>query len=259
MTVSSPHTPPPPPGAPMPRKGMSPLAWVGIGCGAILLLAVAAIVVGGYIFKTKVVDPVAENPTMAAAEMIVRMNPELELVSSDREKGTLTVRNKKDGEVVTVDASKISENGSISFETDEGKTVIDTSGAQEGGDGTIKVSGADGQEMTFGGGDAPKNLPDWVPVYPGSTSQSAFDASSNGERTASFTLTSDDSVEDVMAFYEEKFNSAGLKVTKSTAETDGQLTGMVSGTSEDDKRSVLVAVSTAEGKTQAQTTFSIKP
>jgi hypothetical protein len=258
MTVSSPYTPPPPPGAPAPRKGMSPLAWVGIGCGAILLLGILAVGVGGYIFKKKVVDPVTENPTMAAAEMIVRMNPDLELVSSDRENGTITVKNKQDGEVVTLNASDI-ENGNFTIETDEGKTVIDTSGAQEGGDGTIKVSGADGQEMTFGGGDMPKNLPDWVPVYPGSTSQSAFDASSNGERTASFTLTSGDSVEDVMAFYEEKFNGAGLKVTKSTAETDGQLTGMVSGTSEDDKRSVLVAVSTADGKTQAQTTFSVKP
>ena len=257
MTVSSP-TPPPPPGAPAPRKGLSPLAWVGIGCGAILLLSIAAVVVGGYIFKTKVIDPAAENPTMAAAEMIVRMNPDLELVSSDRENGTLTVRNKKDGEVVTLNASDI-ENGNFTIETKEGKTVIDTSGAQEGGDGQIKVSGPDGQEMTFGGGDMPKNLPDWVPVYPGATSQSAFDASSNGERTASFTLTTDDSVEDVMAFYEEKFNGAGLKVSKSTAETDGQLTGMVSGSSEDDKRSVFVSITTAEGKTQASTTFSVKP
>lgn len=258
MTVSSPHTPPPPPGAPMPRKGMSPLAWIGIGCGAILLLGVLAVGVGGYIFKKKVVDPVAENPTMAAAEMIVRMNPELELVSSDREKGTLTVRNKKDGEVVTLNASDI-ENGNFTIETDEGKTVIDTSGAQEGGDGTIKVSGADGQELTFGGGDAPKNLPDWVPVYPGATAQGAFDATSNGERSAQFTLLSDDSIEEIMAFYEEKFNGAGLKVTKSTAEADGQRTGMLSGSSEDDKRTVLVVVGPAEGKTQATTTFTVKP
>lgn len=258
MTVSSPHTPPPPPGAPIPRKGMSTLAWVGIGCGAILLLSVLALGVGGYVFKKKVVDPAMDNPTMAAAEVAIRMNPDLELVSSDRENGTLTVRNKKDGEVVTLNASDI-ENGNFTIETDEGKTVIDTSGAQEGGDGTIKVSGADGQEMTFGGGEAPKNLPDWVPVYPGATAQGAFDATANGERTASFGLVSDDSVEDVMAFYEEKFNGAGLKVSKSTAETDGQLTGMVSGTSEDDKRSVFVAISTVEGKTQASTTFTVKP
>lgn len=257
MTVSSP-TPPPPPGAPIPRKGLSPLAWVGIGCGAILLLSIAAVIVGGYVFKKKVIDPAAENPTMAAAEMIVRMNPDLEMVSSDREKGTITVRNKKDGEVVTLDASEI-EKGNFTVETKEGKTVIDTSGAQEGGDGQIKVSGPDGQEMSFGGGDMPKNLPDWVPVYPGATSQSAFDASSNGERTASFTLSSDESVEDMMAFYEEKLGGAGLKVSKTTAETDGQLTGIISGSSEDDKRSVVVSITTADGKTQAQTTFSIKP
>jgi hypothetical protein len=237
---------------------MSPLAWVGIGCGAILVLVVLAVGVGGYIFKTKVVDPATENPTMVAAEMIVRMNPDLELVSSDREEGTITVKNKKDGEVVTLSASDI-ENGNFTIETAEGKTVINTSGAQEGGDGTIKVSGADGQEMTFGGGDAPKNLPDWVPVYPGAIAQGAFDATANGERTASFSSVSDDSVEEVMAFYEEKLNGAGLKVSKSTAETDGQLSGMVTGTSEDDKRSVLVAVSPVDGKTQASTTFTVKP
>jgi hypothetical protein len=259
MTVSSPHIPPPPPGAPIPRKGLSPLAWVGIGCGAILVLIVLAVGVGGYLFKKKVVDPAMDNPTMAAAEVIVRMNPDFEVVSSDYAEGKITVKNKQTGEVMTVDASKTSENGSISFETDEGKTVIDTSGAQEGGDGTIRVSGADGQEMTFGGGDAPKNLPDWVPVYPGATTQSAFDATSNGERTASFNLLSNDSVEEVMAFYEEKLNGAGLKVSKSTAEADGQLTGMVTGSSEDNKRTVLVAVGTVEGQTQATTTFSVKP
>ena len=258
MTVSSPHTPPPPPGAPIPRKGMSPLAWVGIGCGAILLLGILAVGVGGYIFKKKVVDPATENPAMAAAEMIVRMNPDLELVSSDRENGTLTVKNKKDGEVVTLNASDI-ENGNFTIETDEGKTVIDTSGAQEGGDGQIKVSGPDGQEMTFGGGDVPKNLPDWVPLYPGATAQGAFDATAGGERTASFNQVSDASVEDVIAFYDEKFNGAGLKVSKSTAETDGQLTGMVTGTSEDDKRSVFVSVTTVDGKTQVTTNFAVKP
>src|SRR4028119_1932331 len=122
MTVSSPHPPPPPPGAPLSRAGICPLSCVGIGAGPILLLGILAVGVGGYIFKKKVVDPATENPTMAAAEMIVRMNPDLELVSTDRENGTLTVKNKKDGEVVTLNASDI-ENGNFSIETDEGKTV----------------------------------------------------------------------------------------------------------------------------------------
>jgi hypothetical protein len=100
MSVSSPV--PPPPGSPQaPKKGLSPLAWVGIGCAVLFvlgLLVLGGIVgVGGY-FAKKAAAKFEKNPTMAAAEMVVRLNPDLELVSSDEKTNTLTIKDKKTGE-----------------------------------------------------------------------------------------------------------------------------------------------------------------
>src|SRR6185436_16840912 len=97
MTVAS---PPPPPGAPAPKKGMGPLGWIAIGCGVIALIGILALAAGGWFVKRQV-DKYKDNPTIAAAELIVRANPDLEVVSSDPKGGTLTIKNSKTGETVT--------------------------------------------------------------------------------------------------------------------------------------------------------------
>jgi hypothetical protein len=253
MTVAS---PPPPPGAPVPaKKGMGPLGWIAIGCGAIVLIGILVFGAGAYMFKKKVVDPFKANPTMAAAELIVGVTPDLERVSSDPEKGTITVKNTKTGEILTVDASETKESGKITFKTDEGTTVVDAS--QAGDSGGIKVTGADGQQVTFGG-QAPKDLPSWVPIYPGADVQAAMDATNPEGRSASFTVTTDDSIDEVMSFYESKLGEAGLKVSKNAMESNGERSGLVTGTSEDDLRTVNATISQQDGKTQALVFFTSK-
>jgi len=240
--------------APPAKKGMGPLGWVAIGCGAIALIGILVFAAGAYMFKKKVVDPFQENPTIAAAEFIVRANPDLELVSSDPKAGTLTIKDKKTGETVTMNANDIKE-GKLTFETDKGKTVIDAS--QAGESGSVKITGNDGQNVTFGA-EAPKDLPGWVPVYPGSTVQGGMDATSNEGRTASFALTSEDGVDKVIEFYETELKNAGLKVSKNLVEANGQRSGILTGTSEDDKRTVNVIIGSQDGKTQANVSFNAK-
>ena len=254
MTVASPPPPPTTPsGMPAPRKGMGPLGWIAIGCGAIALIGFLAVVAGGWFVKKKV-DQYKDNPTMAAAEFIVRANPDLELVSSDMEKGTMTIKNTQTGETVTMNAEDI-ENGKLTFETAEGTTEIDAS--QAGETGSIKISGADGGEVTWGG-EAPKNLPDWVPVVAGATVQGAMDATNAQERTASFALSTDESLDAVVAFYETKLAEAGLKVSKNTMDANGERSAMLTGTSEDEKRTVVAIIGVQDGKTQANINFTEK-
>lgn len=251
MTVAS---PPPPPGAPAPKKGMGPLGWIAIGCGAIVLLGILAVGVGGYMFKKKVVDPMQENPGMAAAELIIRANPDLELVSSDPDKNTLTVKNTKTGEVVTINAEDIKE-GKISFETPEGTTVVDATSSEDSG--SVKISGPEGAEVTWGG-EAPKDLPAWVPVYPGSDVQGAMDATNAEGRTASFSLTTDESVDTVIEFYESKLGESGLTVAKNTMEASGQRSAVLTATSGDEKQTVTAMIGTQDGKTTATISFQEK-
>ena len=70
---------------PAPKKKMSPWAWVAIGCGAIAVLAILAIggtVAAGGWFLTKQVNKYEANPAVAAAELLIRANPDVELVES---------------------------------------------------------------------------------------------------------------------------------------------------------------------------------
>jgi len=130
------------------KKGMSPLARVGIGCGVILLFCVIGFGVMGYIAKKKF-DQFKDNPSMTAAELVVRANPDLELISSDPKTSTLTVKNKKTGEVVTFSAED-AKNGKFSVKTDKGTTTLDASG--KNGTATVRTTDEKGQEQvsTFG-------------------------------------------------------------------------------------------------------------
>lgn len=247
MTVQSPP--------PAPKKGMGPLAWVGIGCGVLVIIGVIGMFAVGYMAKRQL-DKFEDNPAMAAATIAIRLNPELELIESDAEKNTLTVKNKTTGEVVTVNAEDIKD-GKITFTTKDGTTTFNGDGGEDGG--TMTVTNEKGETSTFvGGGDAPKNLPNWVPAYPGGTTSGSFDATSNNERTAAFAVTTSDSVDDVIAFYEGKLQEAGLEVQKSTYDSNGQKGGSVTGTSSDQKRTVSVIIGTDDKGTQATVTFSDK-
>jgi hypothetical protein len=248
MTVQSPP--------PAPKKGMGPLAWVGIGCGALVLIGVVVMFAIGYMAKRQL-DKFEDNPAMAAATLAVKLNPDLELVDSDAEKNTLTVKDKKTGKVVTLSAEDIKE-GKFTVTTDEGTTTLDMDAKGEDG-GAMTVTNEKGEVATFSsGGDAPKNLPAWVPTYPGGTATGSYDATANNERSAAFGVTTTDSVDDVLAFYEEKLKGQGLEVQKTTFDSNGQKGGSVTGTTSDQKRTVSILVGSSDEGTQATVTFTEK-
>lgn len=237
------------------KKGMSPLAIVGIGCAVVIVLGIIAMGAVGFFVKRKV-DQFKENPTMAAAELAVRANPELELVSSDPKTSTLTVKNKKTGETVTFSAED-AKNGKFSVKTDKGTATIDTSSGQGA---VVKTTDEKGQEQvsTFGA-TSPNKFPSWVPVYPGGTVQGTFDTTGPQGRSAAFGVQTKDSVDKVADWYESQLKAAGLKVEKNTMASNGVTSGgAVTAKSDDEKRTVAVIISASGGQTQAAVTFEDK-
>jgi hypothetical protein len=237
------------------KKGMSPLAWVGIGCGVILVFGVIAMAAMGFLIKRKV-DQFKDNPTMATAELVVRANPDLELVSSDPKTNTMTIKNKKTGEVVTFSAEDI-KNGKITMKTDKGTTTFDGS---KDGTATVRTTDEKGQEQvsTFGATGA-QNLPSWVPQYPGGTVTGGFDNTNPEGRTATFAVTTKDPVEKVVDWYESQLKAAGLKVEKNVMATNGATVGgSVTAKSDDEKRTVNLIITASGGQTQAAVTFEDK-
>ena len=255
MTVAPPQAPPPA------KKGLSPLAWVAIGCGAIAILGIVVVgglVMAGGMFAKKQLDKLEKNPVMTAAEWAVRANPDVELVESDPEAGTLTIRDKKTGEVTTISAEDAKE-GKFSIKTKDGTSTVDFSGGENGGSMTVTNEKGETATLSAGAG-TPLNLPSWVPTYPGGAPQGMFQSDSGQERGASFTIQTSDAASKVLEFYESKLEEAGLTVQKSTFETGGNVAGgTVTGTSGDQKRTVNVIVSTQEGQgSQAVVSYSEK-
>jgi hypothetical protein len=244
---------PPPPGAPQPpaKKGLGPLGWVLIGCGGLIVVAVIAFAALGFLAKKKI-DQFAENPTFNAAKLAVQMNPELELVSADEDKNTITIKNKKTGEVVTISAEDAKE-GRWSVTTKEGTTTFDGSAEK----GTLSVTNEKGETTTLGAG-LQKQLPSWLPSYPGGSVQGTYDMTNAEGRSATFTVTTGDSTSQVLDFYEAQFKEAGFQVDKTTFSANNQTGGSITATHDDQKRTANVMVGTSGAETSAVVTFQEK-
>ena len=199
------------------------------------------------------------------------MNPDLEVVSSNDSAGTLTIRDKKDNKVVTVKfdpksnsmvvtdehgkqaSIKIDPNTHSMVMTDEnGKTASITANESTG---NIEVKGPDGTMKMGANAD---QAPSWVPVYQGSSPKNTFSASSANEQTGSYQFTTSDSVEKVLSYYADSLKSAGFKISTTTTNQDGKSGGLVTGSTDDSKKSVTVTVGADDKGTQVNVMFSSK-
>jgi hypothetical protein len=96
-------TSPAPPLPPGQKKGLSGLAWFGIGCGGLVLLVIVAFIVAGVFFGGKLRDfskEVQKNPTRATASALVTMGVG-EMVAEDDVNKRYTVREKQSGKLTT--------------------------------------------------------------------------------------------------------------------------------------------------------------
>jgi len=252
------QTVPPPPGAPQQpvKTGIGPLGWILIGCGGLIVVAGlifgGLVVAGGWFAKKKMAE-FEKNPTLAAAKLAVQMNPELDLVSTDDAHSTITFKNKRTGEVMTINAED-AKNGHFEFKGKDGTAVLDASAK----DGTFKVTNEKGEVASWGAGTA-KNLPGWVPNYPGGAVQGTFDSTNAEGRSAAFSVTTKDAANKVMDYYETQLKAGGFKVEKNTLANNDQVSGgTVTGTSDDQKRTVNIMVSTSPEGTSAMVTFQDK-
>jgi len=239
------------------KKGLPIWAWVGIGCGGLLILVLIVVTAAGFFVANKVKDVAADfedNPAMATARMIVKLNPELEEVSTDEEAGTITVRNKKTGEEITVNFEDI-EDGKLSFTTDEGEVQVDASQLDESG--SMTVTSEDGSVVFATGKPSAKDLPSWVPMYPGTEPSSRHSMRTETTLSGGFEITTDDAVADVLEFYRSELESAGYEISVNTYSQDDTEGGMVNGNNEAEQRSVVVILSREAGEnTKAVVSFN---
>ena len=239
------------------KKGLPVWAWVGIGCGTLIVLVMIVVTVVGFLVANKVKDVAADfedNPAMATARMIVKLNPELEEISTDEDEGTITVRNTKTGEEITVNFDDI-EDGKFSFSTDEGEVTVDASELEESG--SIKVTDDKGGVVFATGGSVADDIPPWVPVYPDTEPSSRHSMKTDEELSGGFEIETSDTVAEVLAFYRSALEGEGYEISVNTFAQDDSEGAMVNAQSGSPKRSVI-AIINAEGggPTKVVVTFS---
>lgn len=241
------------------KKGLSPLAWVAIGCGALAILAVVlvAVVVGFGIFKAKeVVEDFQANPAKTTAETMIKLNPEVDLVSTDDEAGTVTFKNKKTGEIATMNFEDIAE-GKWSITTDEGEFTVDASSAGEGGG--VTFSGPEG-EARFGASADLGDVPEWVPLYPGATEAQGTYSSKTAQGVSGMVAAkTGDGSRQVLDHYKEWFEDNGYEIQGTTTHTtpDGSLSNII-GELAAEGRTLNVTVTEQKGEVAVAITYNDK-
>ncbi|MEW6209539.1 MAG: hypothetical protein AB1631_14315 [Acidobacteriota bacterium] len=258
----------PPPGYPPGWQGAPPPGWQGptppgyygqpprksnalmiglIICGVVLFIG-AGLAVWFFIGRTP------SGPATAAAKLMTSINPNLEVVSIDEGKETITFKEKNTGRVFTISA-KDAEAGKITIKGDKGEEV--SMEAKDDDGGSINIKSKEGS-VTLGSGSA-GNLPDWLPAYPGASMQGVYSVKNNETDSAGFTFTTDDTPQQVVDFYESALEDAGMKVTTNNLKQAGQdYSSQVIATDTSEKRSAFINAMTEGGTTKVTMNYVIK-
>lgn len=250
-------TPPtaPPAGQPAAPRKTSPWVFGLIGCGGILVVLLIALLVIAQRGCRRVQDfarDAERNPAIAAARMIVRMNPDLEEVSSDAAAGTITIRNRKTGETINVNAEDIQQ-GRISFSDETGQTLsIDA--RREGESGRLRIESDEGTFEMRTGREA--ETPSWVPAYPGAADAQAWTMQGPDGITGTLSFTAAERGEAVLAHYEQALRRSGFEiVNRMTHTSNGSRNGMLQAAHAGEKRQVTVIFSEEGDRVQVNVTY----
>ena len=214
---------------------MSPLVIVLLVLGGLFVLAIVG-VVGAGLYVAHKVKQMGNNPGLALAKMAVAANPDAEIVSENDSAGTLTVKDRKTGKVVTMNFDDIKSGGKFSFTADD----------DNGGKATMQI-----------GGDAKANLPSWVPSYPGSEAKATYSLTGNSSDGAggNFTFTTSDAQSKVIEWYQDKIKDSGMQVKTTTTTPGGS---MIAASDEGEKRTVILVVGSEGGQTAVNLTYAEK-
>ena len=244
---------------PVQKKGMSIWAWLAIGCVGILL--VCGIAVGGFVWwgahKVKAIaQDYKDHPETAWVKTLAMVNPDIEVVSTDDANGKVTLKDKKSGEVVTLDMADVKA-GKISFSSSKGTTSLNMD--QQNGQMQVQTTDATGKAesstTTFGSG---AKVPEWVPAYPGATTQGVYSAEDASQAGGTFGLETADSVDQVFTNLKGQMEGGGYKVTETRFNGPQGMGGMIVGESKDGKRNVTFTMSSDAGKTKVAGVYSEK-
>ena len=92
------------------KKGLGPVAWVGIGCGSLVLIGIIAFAAFAMFVGPKAkkfLEDAQNNPTRTVATTMVSVSSgQMEMIEEDDANKRYTIRQKPDGKLTTIYWSK---------------------------------------------------------------------------------------------------------------------------------------------------------
>jgi hypothetical protein len=290
MDTPPPPPPPPPPAPPPPppaaaQKNNKTLIIVLCVVGAILLIIGGCVTTCAFVVRKKAMEysqDAQKNPTYAALSLAASVSPNIQVVSKDPNTGKMTLRNKKTGEVVTINTNDFTpENIGKAFEqVSKGmKPVVESSESKEEPAEPVvapavkspMAPAAEPEEPAaprISAGKAAamaataKRFPAYVSPYPGGQITEATMQNFGAATIGSYEFLTSDAPDAVSSYYEKRFTAAGLTIgANNSGSNDNGATATLFATTTDSRGSVTLNAETqSDGKVKVTIGFtSAKP
>jgi hypothetical protein len=257
-TSPAPPTPPTASATPPRKAGTSPWVWVAVGCGGLLVIVLLALLAGGYLLARKARDIVGDagaNPAVAAVKLAIAVNPDLEIVKSDEKDGVITIRDRRTGEVLTVDMAEV-DRGHVVFRNGKGEEISIGGMPKRGRPASEPGTGAESPHAGRGGGE---KIPGWVPAYPGAEAAGSMTKTVPEGVEGGFSFGTGDGPAEVLAYFSAKLEGAGFAVSHRTQQHDGRTVGgVLTATSAGGSRSLSVMAAAVGDSTHVVVTYQEK-
>jgi hypothetical protein len=266
------ETPPPPPApAPVPAKsGNRTLIIILCVFLGILLLIGGCVATCTYIAAKKAREYAREaqkNPVFASLSLVASLHPDIQIVSKDEDTGKITLKNKKTGEVVTIDTTQYTtENIGKAFEkfteqsqkgaaaTSKPMTASDDSSENSSSSTNSSSEPESAPEPKISAGKAAAlaatlaKFPSYVPAYSGGTTTEASQTVMGAGKFSNYVFLTSDKPETVVDFYEKKLTKAGFTALGRNNDTnDNGPTSSASFVLQESKGTASVTAETQEG------------
>ncbi|PWU02742.1 MAG: hypothetical protein C5B51_20300 [Terriglobia bacterium] len=225
------------------RRRTSPFVWILVALLGLFVIGGIIVFAGGVLLVHKAreagvdADLMRTNPGLAITKLIAAAHPDVDVVTTDDGAGTITVRDKKTGKVVTMTFDE-ARHGNFKFDAEDG----------DGKQAHMEINGPAGKIAAD------------IPVYPGAKLEGNFSVTGDGGggtgSAYQYTFSTPDSGRKVMSFYHNKLEDAGMKLSLTTNTADG---GMI--VAEDDARGQTVNVIVeggSGGSTSIRVTMRVK-
>ena len=251
-----PELPPAPPESPVPAFIPSPAGesqfvtaagiprswkYLGLGCALVVVAGcvVGALGVGWGVGKVgSVISQVKANPEKFTAEMMVKADPTLELITSNEAAGEITFRNTQSGEIVTLSYA----------EAAQGSSLLSGVGSQ-----------ADTTALTAAASTAAAALPDWFPLMDGLTlSPAVIRSSTAAHDSIRLSGTTTATTEEVVTFFNDELDARGFTVSRQSQRADGSTMELVEASEASMGRHVTITVSRPEATAPAMIILTIE-